>query len=448
VNSKLAEFFGTENYKFVLSLWFLLAVNMMVMELSDVVATAGFVSELGSDYLPWLWLVMTLLTLFVAGGYSVLVDRHSRLNLITGLLLGLALLYLGLMFLLRSGFSEQIIYTLLSIISDQQYYILPLAFWALANDIFSVTEGKRIFSFIASGAVIGGLIGNSLAGYSAVLLSQWSAGPDLIFLLAAILLLFALIVIRVIFFRHTIRARQSRASDTNFRDSISVGVDYFRNVEMLQMVAVIMVLSGVALALVEFYFLRSIELNTSGDSLRFQSFLGYFKTGQTIGLLIFQWLITRHLMEKISLRNAFLFLPVFLIGAAGLSLVLTGITGVAIGRFFARTVQRGWDEPARKSLQGLIPDERRGRIALFMDTVFYNFATIFSSLVILLLLWLTRLDIISDAFYKYISLGIAFLAALIAAFAGINFRRVYERSLLNWRLARSKRKSVLDGMEF
>jgi len=448
VNSKLADFFGTENYKFVLSLWLLLAINMMVMELSDVVATAGFVSELGSDNLPWLWLIMTLLTLFVAGGYSVLVDRYSRLNLITGLLLGLAFLYLGLMYLLRTGFSEQIVYTFLSIISDQQYYILPLAFWALANDIFSLTEGKKVFSFIASGAVIGGLIGNSLAGFSAAMLNRWSAGPDLIFLLAAILLLFALVVIRVVFFRHTLKARQSRTRDTNLRESLSVGLDYFRNVEMLQMVAVIMVLSGVVLALVEFYFLRTIELSTSGDSLQFQSFLGYFKTGQTIGLLIFQWLITRHLMEKISLRNSFLFLPIFLICAVGISLALAGIMGVAIGRFIARTIQRGWDEPARKSLQGLIPDERRGRIALFMDTVFYNFATIFACLVIAMLLWLTRENVISSALYNIISLGIALTAALIATIAGINFRLVYEKSLLNWRLARSKRKSILDGLEF
>ena len=62
----------------VLALWFLLAINMMVMELSDVVATAGFVSNIGSDSLPWLWLVMTLLTLVGASGYSVLVGEDGR----------------------------------------------------------------------------------------------------------------------------------------------------------------------------------------------------------------------------------------------------------------------------------------------------------------------------------------------------------------------------------
>ena len=157
---------------------------------------------------------------------------------------------------------------------------------------------------------------------------------------------------------------------------------------MLKMVAIIMLLSGVALAMLEFYFLRSIETNTSGNSLEFQQFLGYFKTAQTIGLLTFQWLITRRLLEKVALKNSFMVLPAFLLGASGIALGLVGVWGVAIGRFFARMVQRGWDEPTRKSLQGLIPDERRGRVALFMDSVFYNFATIASSLWMALLLWL------------------------------------------------------------
>jgi hypothetical protein len=32
--------------------------------------------------------------------------------------------------------------------------------------------------------------------------------------------------------------------------------------------------------------------------------------------------------------------------------------------------------------------------------------------------------------------------------ATVLMRRIYEKSLLNWRLARSRRKSALDGIEF
>ena len=52
MNERMTNWFGTQHVKLVLALWFLLAINMMVMELSEGVATAGFVSNIGSDSLP------------------------------------------------------------------------------------------------------------------------------------------------------------------------------------------------------------------------------------------------------------------------------------------------------------------------------------------------------------------------------------------------------------
>ena len=431
----------------VFSLWLLLAVNMMVMELSDVVATAGFVDTLGVEQLPWLWLVTTLLTLIAASGYSVLVDRSSRLSLVSWLLFILAAFYLGLRFLFQADAPQWLSYPGLSIISDQQYYIIPLAFWALANDTFALSDGKRIFPLIASGAVIGGIAGNSLAGVSARILEQVSAKPSEIFLLASILLLFGLIILRFTYFGRQIRARQSRDEKSGLLDSFKVGMDYFGSIPMLKMVAIFMTFSGVALAMLEYHFLRLIEGST-GTTLEFQQFLGYYKTAQTIGLLIFQWLITGRLLGRASLKNVLIFLPITLVGSLGIAIAVTGLMGVGVGRFFARLVQRGWDEPARKTLQGLIPDERRGRVAIFMDTTFYNSATILSSLILGLLAFLWKKEVVSEEVYYNIYLGIGIFAALGAVWASFMMRKVYETSLLDWRFSRSKRKSVLDNIEF
>jgi len=40
------------------------------------------------------------------------------------------------------------------------------------------------------------------------------------------------------------------------------------------------------------------------------------------------------------------------------------------------------------------------------------------------------------------------LAALGAVWAALRLRATYDVSMLNWRLARSRRRSVLDGIEF
>ncbi|MDD2923484.1 MAG: hypothetical protein PHQ36_14455, partial [Anaerolineales bacterium] len=284
-------------------------------------------------------------------------------------------------------------------------------------------------------------------GVSARILERFSAKPSEIFLLATILLLVGLFILRLTYFNRPLRARQSHSASSSLRDSINVGLDYFGNVPMLKMVAVFMALSGVALAMLEFHFLRVIETST-GNSLEFQQFLGYYKTAQTVGLLIFQWLIAGRLLGKTSLKNVLLFLPFMLTGSLGIAIAVTGLIGAGGGRFFARLIQRGWDEPARKSLQGLVPDERRGRIAAFMDTTFYNGATITSALILLLLSYLWKNQYFSEDIYRNAYLGVGFLAAVGAVLASLKMRNVYDASLLDWRFSRSKRKSVLDNIEF
>jgi AAA family ATP:ADP antiporter len=154
-----------EEMRLAFSLWLLIAINTLVLELSDVVATAGFISNLGVDKVPWLWIATTVLTMFAAGGYLVVIDRYSRLHLVSWLMVGLAMFYLFLEFLFAFHAPDWFTYPILYLLADQQFMIMPLAFWALASDVYAVTESKRVFPFIASGAVIGGLTGNGIAAW-------------------------------------------------------------------------------------------------------------------------------------------------------------------------------------------------------------------------------------------------------------------------------------------
>lgn len=429
------------------ALWLLLALNTMVLELSDVVATAGFVSNVGVRQMPWLWLITTLITIFAAGGYAVLVDRFPRLRFISWMLIGLAIFYLGLQALFTLGAPDWLTFPTLYILADQQWALMPLAFWALANDIYAVSEARRIYPLIGSGAVIGMLAGNSLAAGMGVLLSQSAGSRSILFTVAAGLLVFGLAVLRLAFRKRPVRARQSRQEDTNLRETLTIGVDYFTNIPMLKMAAIVMALTGMGLALIEYHFLFSIEQDVASD-LQFQTFLGVYKTIQTVGLLLFQWLITSRFLQKIPLKSAFAVLPVALVAAGGVALGFPGLVGAAVARFVGRTVYTAWEEPARKSLQGMVPDERRGRVSAFMDSYFYATATILSCILLLILGGMTALGWLSQQSSSLIALGVATVAAIGGIFAAWRMYKVYDQSMLNWRLARSKRKSVLDGIEF
>jgi len=422
-------------------------MNMMVLELSDVVATAGFVSNLGVDKVPTLWIITTLITIFAAGWYVMFVDRFSRLNLVTWLLLGLAAIYLVIQVLFEAGVSDFITYPALYILADQQFMIMPLAFWALANDVYSVAESQRIFPIVASGAVIGGLLGNGLAAGPAVSFTERSGSIASILMLAAGLLVLAVIILRLVFRKRPLRARQSREEDTSLRETIAIGLDYFRNLPLFKAVGYLMICAGIVLTLVEFNFLSIIENNVATD-LEFQQFLGIYKAIQTTGILLFQWLITSRLLTKISLKNAFSVLPAALTAASVVALALPNLVGAAVSRFLSRTVLDAWDDPSRKALQGLIPDERRGRIATFMDSYFITSATILACVLLVVLLSLVGSGLISLGLATKIYLAVAGLAGIGGIASSIYLKRVYDSSLLNYRLSRSKRKSVLDGIEF
>ncbi|WKZ34151.1 MAG: Npt1/Npt2 family nucleotide transporter [Anaerolineales bacterium] len=433
--------------KLAFSLWLLIAINTLVLELSDVVATAGFVSNLGVDKVPLLWIGTTLLTMFAVGGYLVVIDRYPRLQLVSWLLIGLAALYLLLQFMFAFQVADWITYPVLYLLADQQFMIMPLAFWALANDVYAVSESKRIFPFIASGAVIGGLIGNGTAAWVTYLAEKYSFGLSQIFTAIAVVLILSAAFLQFTFLKTTIKTRQSREEDAGLRDTIRIGLDYFLNIPAFKAVGILMLLTGFILTLIEFNFLFAIDVAVGSD-LEFQRFLGYYKAVQTSGLLMFQWLVTSRLLAKIQLKKAFAVLPSAMFIASGLALGVSTMIGAASARFVARTVYTAWDDPSRKALQGLVPDERRGRISAFMDSYFITTATVLGCILLVSLLGLESAGLITRQVVRWIYLGIAVGASISGIVTSVYLWRSFDTSMLNYRLARSKRKSMLDGIEF
>lgn len=433
--------------KIAFSLWLLIAVNTLVLELADVVATAGFISNVGVESIPWLWIVTTVITIFAAGFYLVFIDRYSRLNLVTWLLVALAILYLLLEFLFAFNAPQWLTYPTLYLLADQQFMIMPLAFWALAGDVYAVTESKRIFPFIASGAVIGGLLGNGSAAFLTYLAERYNFGLTQVFIAIAIILILSAVFLRLMFSDFVVRARQSRESESNLSETFKIGLDYFKNIPLFKAVGFLMFLTGLILTLVEFNFLSVIDYSTGSD-LEFQRFLGYYKALQTGGLLISQWLITNRLLPKIQLKNAFAVLPVSLVVASAFALGFPALFGAAASRFVARTVYAGWDDAARKALQGLVPDEKRGRIAAFMDSYFVTTATVVACILLIVLSALSSSGMILSSTATLIYLGVAVAGSALAVAGFIYLKGVYDQSMLNYRLARSKRKSILDNIEF
>jgi ATP/ADP translocase len=431
----------------LISLLLLLAINTMVLQITNVVATTGFVSQVGMAQIPLLWIVDMIITLISAGAYALIVDRVARLRLVSWLLVGFALCYLVIQLLFTAGAPKGLTYPLLYVLSDQQYVIFPLAFWSLANDVYAMAESKRLFPMIAAGAALGSILGNGAAAGAAAIFSGQEQSTSRLLLVGVGVFFIGLVLLRLTFRRREVRARQSKEA-TGVRETVRVGVDVIRNVPLFSYLAVAMLLVGLAFTVIEYHFLFTIDRAFTGAPLKFQAFYGLYNAALIVTTWLIQWLVTGRLLKRIELRSAFILLPVALIVASGGAFILPGLVGGVGAVFLGRLMQKSWDEPSRKSAQGLIPDERRGRVSTFLDSYFYALSTIVGCLILSGLLLAASLGWLPERVVVAIYLILAALAAAGAVWMALRIRATYDKSLLNWRLARSRRKSVLDGIEF
>jgi hypothetical protein len=197
--------------------------------------------------------------------------------------------------------------------------------------------------------------------------------------------------------------------------------------------------------IIEFRFLVLSDA-TFGD--QFQTFYGLFRLGLTVASLLIQVLVTSRLIDRLTMKNAFFILPasalvgmLTLIGWPGLAAAAIGVMGLV------KVVDGTVCESNRKAFQSLVPEERRGRVSMFMDSYLLAAGGIIGSVIVGTVVWgglAARLT-----FYPYVYLAIGLAAALAAVWAIFNMQREYDSSLLNWRLKRRQRgASVLDKLQF
>ncbi|MCA9989168.1 MAG: hypothetical protein KDE59_32910 [Anaerolineales bacterium] len=425
---------GEENLFAVLA--YILFANFMALEMSSVVATSGFLSEAGIELLPLIWIVDMAILLFVGTLQSLIIDRIERLRLMRYVVYVLATVHFGLLLLFSFGAANSATYALLYILADQQLFFVPVVFWVLANDKMSVAQSRRLFPTIAAVGFLGQIAGLALSSLGGVLLD---GNPRPLLLVNVLVYLPCLWLIR----RLDMNEVMNRPVATNWRENLREGWDFIWNVKAFRFLMLAMLAVGTALTLIEFHFL--VVTAASFDSAAgYQTFFGSYRLALAILTVLVQSLVTSRLIDRLTLPRALFILPATILLAALSLLAAPGLVLTALGRGGARLGLATVDESARKSLQGLIPPARRGRVSLFLDN--YVFA-VGISLGALIVWGLMALAPASGMAPLYLGATALLAGGALVSIGWLN--RTYEASLLNWRLKRRNRgRSVLDTLDF
>ncbi len=240
-----------------------------------------FISALGAEYLPYVWIATAVVLALIISLYHRLVARHSRINVVLGtcaiIITCLLIFYPQLN---NSGFMEAFSFY---IFVDVLSVILVEQFWSLTNTIFDTESGKRWYGLIATGGLLGGVAGGSLSN---TLITTFKLDTTDLLLVAAgiiaVLMLLTLLMGRLgLYVEHTGVRDLNNNSHGNWRSILRH--------PYLALIAIILLLAQMVEPLVEYQFMKVVEVSIDNREMR-TAYLGAFfslLSGIAIGINLF-----------------------------------------------------------------------------------------------------------------------------------------------------------------
>jgi ATP/ADP translocase len=419
----------------VLALGFILFSNSLAQQISGIVAISGFLGQVGVPGILIVWSVDVILIALTSGVQSLLVDRFNRLKLIRVLTLAFAVIFVIIRLMFMLPVPAWLNYSLLYLISEQQWLFFPIVFWILANDGLSTSQTKRLFPIIASFAFIGKLIGIGIALFSPLALSRLGLSLEDVLAINVIVYCLAFVVSLSGLHKLEIRSTVARKQE-KLREVVSEGLVFMREVPAFRLLGVAIVAVFVADTIIEYHFL-AVSDQVFDTQERYQIFYSTYQLVLTLAAVAVQGLLTTRLITNMGLKNIFFIWPAAALASGIWMLAMPGIISAVGGVILEKLPQSTVDESARKSLESLVPDGIRGRVSIFMDSYLFAAGTLIACVLTACIVFA------GGSFYLYLSFAV--LAACISILAVYKMRQQYDTSLLHWRLKRRRSRVTLVG---
>jgi AAA family ATP:ADP antiporter len=426
--------------KIVLTLGAILFVNYAAMGIVKVVSVSGFLKEVKDQYILLVWAVDMVLLILATGIQSLIIDRYNRIKLFGGVLLAFTGLYLLLpLTFMFENFPLKISYSLIYLMNDQQWRFFPIVFWILGNDVFEPAQGRRLQPIIANFAFVGMIFGLGVAALDA----RVSFGPiKLLYFNASIFFLAFILASRNL---KGLKFLQSRSKSVTMKEALTEGWTFIKTVPSFAYLTAGMLATGIVMTILLYSVLSDAKMDL-GDG--FQSFYAQYSLMIAVGSIIIQSYANR-IIQKLDLKNSFLIQPVVMFISTIVNFFVPGYLGSGTAQAVSRISYDTVDVSSRKALQALVPNERRGRVSMFIDSYLPSLGTIIGSLVTFGIVSLGIYLAVPRETYASIYLGFGIFVAAISIFTALRVRKTYDQSMMNWQLKRRTRgASVLDKLNF
>jgi ATP:ADP antiporter, AAA family len=425
----------------VITLGFILFANYAAMGVTKVVSVSGFLSEVKDHYILLVWAIDMVLLILATGLQSLIVDRYDRVKLMAGVLIVFAILYTALpLTFLTKGFPASVSYTLIYLLNDQQWRFFPVVFWILVNDIYDPATGRRLMPIIGTFAFIGTIIGLAIAAVDA----QMQFGPVTLLLLNASIFFIAFAISQIRLRTVKLPPPIGKNQDS-MKETLTEGWEFIKTVPAFAYLALGMLATGSVMTVLLYDAISDAKLDLGSG---FQSFYATYNLLIAIFSIFLQSFSTR-IIEKLTLKRSFFIQPFMMLISTIANFLIPGFISSSLAQGTSRITYDTTDLSARKAFQAMVPNEKRGRVSIFLDSYLPSGGTIIGSLITFAIITIGLSLNITRPQYSLIYIGVGIATALVAIYAAYKVRATYEQSMLNWKLKRRTRgASVLDSISF
>ena len=341
----------------------LLAAFFAIVEtgrgLAEIAGDSLFVTRVGPDSLPYLYVVLGIATLIVALGYGGALGRWPRSRFLAALLGAFGGLLLAERLALAAGAPGILPVVWLTV--EVMNTILLTVVWTVAGTILDTRQARRLFPVCTGAAIAGAFGGTLIAGPMAGLLGTENLLPVVAVLLGVAAVLTSATLAR--FGRPAARGRSR-----SFVREMRTGYDEVRRSPLLRLVALAYVLFAILFFWVAFPFFRTLR-TAFPNEVDFATSLGLLSAGVTAVAFVVSMAIANRVFARFGVATAALLLPLVYVAGFGLWLVQFGVATAIAFRATQQVTQRGVSNSAWSAIFNVVPVERRSQVLAFMDGV-------------------------------------------------------------------------------
>lgn len=279
-------------------------------------------------------------------------------------------------------------------------------FWILVNDIYLPHQAKRLFGFLVSGGLLGGIAGSLITTFFAK-----KTGTENLIFLCPITLFFCLLLIRTVSKSYlpekqakTIESRKEKKSRIQFLSSFRL----LKNNRYFYLLSGMMISSIVITTFIDFQFNSIVNITYVEKDAR-TSFLGIFFTLLLIFSYVLHIILTTRILKNFGLKTALLIAPIILfIGV--LSVLFIPVFALIYWAIFIKGADKSLSHSLSQTVRELlyipIPPETKYRVKVIIDMFINKFARGLAGLLLIIFI------LILDFPIKYVGL-ITAVAALL-----------------------------------